>query len=240
MRIAQTKHNTDNMSEQQNNGQRRNQGGNRNNNRNRNNNNRNNNNRNRNNNNRGKNRNYKKREPKPLVLTRWQKFLKAIGLFNEEKARKQQHIASKIDKPVHRNKDEATKAHKNTNTGGTKNTRNAKTRRAPERVPVETPRLYVGNLSYDASDSDIEELFKGIGNVKNVEIIYNRHTHRSKGYGFVQMFNTEDAMRAVEVLHDQPFLGRNLIVNGSKARNPDDPSAKQNDNTEETADTSAA
>jgi len=226
------------MSEQQNNGQRRNQGGNRNNNRN--NNNRNNN-RNRSNNNRSNNnRTQKKSAPKPLVLTGWQKFLKMIGLFNEEKARKAHEQAEKVNKSLNQKSKPSHKREAESNgkaAAKPNNTRNAKPRRAPEKVPVETPRLYVGNLSYDASDSDIEELFKGIGNVKNVEIIYNRHTHRSKGYGFVQMFNTDDAKRAVEVLHDQPFLGRNLIVNGSKARNPDDPAAKQN---EETADTSAA
>ncbi len=232
------------MSEQQNNGQRRNQGGNRNNNRN-NNRNRNNSNNSNNNNRNNNNRNYKKREPKPLVLSGWQKFLKMIGLFNEEKAQKAHLQAEKVNKSLNQ---KSKPSHKRDSDNSSKpankpnNTRNAnaKPRRAPEKVAVETPRLYVGNLSYDASDSDIEELFKGIGNVKNVEIIYNRHTHRSKGYGFVQMFNTDDAKRAVDVLHDQPFLGRNLIVNGSKARNPDDPAAQANNDNAETADTSAA
>lgn len=233
------------MSEQQNNGQRRNQSGNRNNNRN--NNNRNNNNRNRSNNN--NNRTHKKSTPKPLVLSGWQKFLKMIGLFNEEKARKAHQQAEKVNnslnqksKPSHKRDDSGSSNSANTKktANNSNNTSNAKPRRAPEKVAVETPRLYVGNLSYDASDSDIEELFKGIGNVKNVEIIYNRHTHRSKGYGFVQMFNTDDAKRAVDVLHDQPFLGRNLIVNGSKARNPDDPAAQKNNDNAQTADTSAA
>jgi len=221
------------MSEQQQNGQRRNQGGNRN--RSNNNRNSNNNNRNRNNNRNKNNRNYKKPEPKPLVLTGWQKFLKIFGLFNEEKARKKQQINTRTPQRKFENKSGS-----KPNGNKPNNTRGTKSRRAPEKIPVETPRLYVGNLSYDASDSDIEELFKGIGNVKNVEIIYNRHTHRSKGYGFVQMFNTEDAKRAVEVLHDQPFLGRNMIVNGSKARKPSDPTAQANTEEADTADSSAA
>ena len=209
------------MSEQQQNGQRRNQGGNRN--RNNNNRNRNNNNRNRNNNNRNNNnRSYKKREPKPLVLTGWQKFLKAIGLFNEAKALKKQQINTRTPQRQFGknagNKPNNAKA----NNPKKNNARVAKPRKAPEKVPVETPRLYVGNLSYDASDSDIEELFKGIGNVKNVEIIYNRHTHRSKGYAFVEMARVDEAKRAVEVLHDQPFMGRTLIVNGAKSKGPID------------------
>ena len=95
-------------------------------------------------------------------------------------------------------------------------------RRAPQPVAVESARLYVGNLSYDATEHDIEELFKGVGTVKKVEIIYNRNTHKSKGYGFIQMLNKEEAERAVEVLHDQPFLGRQLVVNGSKSRKEND------------------
>lgn len=87
---------------------------------------------------------------------------------------------------------------------------------------MESTRLYIGNLSYDASESDIEELFKGVGPVRNVEIVYNKHTHKSKGYGFVEMLRIDEAKRAVEVLHDQHFMGRQLIVSGAKAKNAED------------------
>lgn len=90
-------------------------------------------------------------------------------------------------------------------------------RKAPK-MPVDSPRLYVGNLSYEASESDIEDLFKGIGSVDSVEIIYNPRTHKSKGYGFVGMRNMDDALRAVEVLHEQPFMGRNLTVSAANER----------------------
>jgi len=199
------------MSEQQSNGPRKNNNRNNNNNRNRNNNNRN-----RNNNNRNRNNNNRKprqHKPKPLVLSTWQKILIFFKLTNEDKIRKQ----LQANRPA-RNKPSANKP-------ATSNTRVAKERKAPQKVAVETPRLYVGNLSYDATEYDIEDLFKGIGSVKKVEIIYNRHTHKSKGYGFVQMLNVEEAKRAVDVLHDQPFLGRNLIVNGSKARKASDPNS---------------
>ncbi|MCU0748008.1 MAG: hypothetical protein MUF13_00475 [Akkermansiaceae bacterium] len=87
---------------------------------------------------------------------------------------------------------------------------------------VESPRVYVGNLSYDVSEQDLQELFKGIGAVRNVEIVYNRSTHRSKGYGFVEMLRMDEAVRSVEVLHDQPFMGRKLIVSGAKSKGQDE------------------
>ena len=87
---------------------------------------------------------------------------------------------------------------------------------------VESTRVYVGNLSYDVSEQDLQELFKGIGGVRNIEIVYNRSTHRSKGYGFVEMLRMEEAMRAVEVLHDQPFMGRKMTVSGAKSKGQDE------------------
>lgn len=88
--------------------------------------------------------------------------------------------------------------------------------RKPEAVEVTTPRLYVGNLSYDASESDLFELFSGVGAVVNVEIITNKHTQRSKGFGFVQMNVISEAKRAVEELHDKEYMGRKLLVSGAK------------------------
>jgi RNA recognition motif-containing protein len=77
-------------------------------------------------------------------------------------------------------------------------------------------------LSYDVSEQDLQELFKGLGPVRNVEIVYNRSTHRSKGYGFIEMVNRDEAMRAVEVLHDQFFMGRKLVVSGAKSKGQDE------------------
>lgn len=88
--------------------------------------------------------------------------------------------------------------------------------RKPEAVEVTSPRLYVGNLSYDAAESDIFELFSGVGTVANVEIVANKHTQRSKGFGFVQMNATSEAKRAVEELHDKEYMGRKLVVSGAK------------------------
>ena len=88
--------------------------------------------------------------------------------------------------------------------------------RKPEAVEVTTPRLYVGNLSYDAAESDLFELFSGVGTVANVEIVTNKHTQRSKGFGFVQMNAISEAKRAVDELHDKEYMGRKLVVSGAK------------------------
>ena len=89
--------------------------------------------------------------------------------------------------------------------------------RKPEAVEVTTPRLYVGNLSFDATESDLFELFNGVGAVQNAEVVTYRHNQRSKGFAFVQMLTVDEAKRAVEELHDKDFLGRKLVVSGAKS-----------------------
>ncbi len=89
--------------------------------------------------------------------------------------------------------------------------------RKPEPVEVTSPRLYVGNLSFDATESDLFDLFNGVGHVQNAEVVSYRHNQRSKGFAFVQMQTVEEAQRAVEELHDKEFLGRKLVVSGAKS-----------------------
>jgi RNA recognition motif. (a.k.a. RRM, RBD, or RNP domain) len=89
--------------------------------------------------------------------------------------------------------------------------------RKPEAVEVTTPRLYVGNLSFDATESDLFELFNGVGAVQNAEVVTYKHNQRSKGFAFVQMQTVDEAKRAVEELHDKEFLGRKLVVSGAKS-----------------------
>ncbi len=96
--------------------------------------------------------------------------------------------------------------------------RNRQERVSAPKQPVSNRRLYVGNLSYEATESDLEDVFKGIGEVNSVEIIYNPRTHKSKGYAFVEMKKMEDAIRSVDILHNQPFMGRNLLVSGANER----------------------
>src|SRR3954465_5993069 len=93
----------------------------------------------------------------------------------------------------------------------------ARPSRKPEAVEVTTPRLYVGNLSFDATESDLFELFNGVGAVQNAEVVTYRHNQRSKGFAFVQMNTVDEENRAVEELHDKEFLGRKLVVSGAKS-----------------------
>ena len=93
----------------------------------------------------------------------------------------------------------------------------SRTPRKPEAVEVTTPRLYVGNLSFDATESDLFELFNGVGAVQNAEVVTYKHNQRSKGFAFVQMNTIEEAKRAVDELHDKEFLGRKLVVSGAKS-----------------------
>src|SRR5437667_850447 len=89
--------------------------------------------------------------------------------------------------------------------------------RKPERVEVTSPRLYVGNLSFDATESDLFDLFNGVGHVHNAEVVSYPHNQRSKGFAFVAMQTVEEAKRAVQELHDKEFLGRKLVVSGAKS-----------------------
>jgi hypothetical protein len=95
--------------------------------------------------------------------------------------------------------------------------REPRSQRKPEPVEVSSPRLYVGNLSFDATESDLFELFNGVGHVQNAEVVSYRHNQRSKGFAFVSMQTIEEAKRAVEELHDKEFLGRKLVVSGAKS-----------------------
>lgn len=88
--------------------------------------------------------------------------------------------------------------------------------RKPELVEVTSPKLYVGNLSFDATESDLFDLFNGVGQVRNAEVVCHKYTQRSKGFAFVQMTTIEEARRAVKELHDKEFLGRKLVVSGAK------------------------
>src|SRR3984957_20548630 len=88
--------------------------------------------------------------------------------------------------------------------------------RKPEIVEVSSPKLYVGNLSFDAAESDLFDLFNGVGTVQNAEIVTNKYTQKSKGFAFVTMQSIDEAKRAVVELHDKDFMGRKLVVSGAK------------------------
>ena len=93
--------------------------------------------------------------------------------------------------------------------------------RKPELVEVSSPKIYVGNLSFDATESDLYELFNGVGKVQNAEIVSNKYTQKSKGFAFVTMLTVDEARRAVTELHDKEFMGRKLVVSGAKTSDRD-------------------
>ncbi len=79
-------------------------------------------------------------------------------------------------------------------------------------------KLYVGNLSYDVDSSELEQLFGAHGTVQSAEIISDRMTGRSKGFGFVEMGSEEEAQAAIAALNGQEHQGRALTVNEAKPR----------------------
>ena len=74
----------------------------------------------------------------------------------------------------------------------------------------------MGNLAYEAAESDLFDLFSKIGAVKNVEVAMDRRANRSKGFGFVEMETLDTAKQAAEKLNRTDFLGRQIVVSGAK------------------------
>jgi RNA recognition motif-containing protein len=79
-------------------------------------------------------------------------------------------------------------------------------------------KLYVGNLPYSMTDADLEQLFSQHGTVQSVQIIIDRDTGRSKGFGFVEMGSGDEAQAAIQALHDKEIGGRKLTVNEARPR----------------------
>ena len=79
-------------------------------------------------------------------------------------------------------------------------------------------KLYVGNLSYGVSSSDLEELFSSYGTVQSAQVISDRESGRSKGFGFVEMGSDDEAQAAIRALNGQEHDGRPLTVNEARPR----------------------
>lgn len=79
-------------------------------------------------------------------------------------------------------------------------------------------KLYVGNLSYNVSSSDLEQLFAQFGAVRSAQVITDRDTGRSKGFGFVEMSDDNAARQAIEALNEKEHDGRPLTVNEARPR----------------------
>lgn len=81
-------------------------------------------------------------------------------------------------------------------------------------------KLYVGNLSYQTDSSELQEVFAAFGTVVSAEIIADRDTGRSKGFGFVEMSSDDEAAAAIAGMNGKPVGGRPLTVNEAKPREP--------------------
>ncbi len=79
-------------------------------------------------------------------------------------------------------------------------------------------RIYVGNLSYDVTDSSLEQLFAQYGTVESAQVVMDRDTGRSKGFGFVEMKTDQEAQAAIAALNGQMSGGRSLTVNEARPR----------------------
>lgn len=79
-------------------------------------------------------------------------------------------------------------------------------------------KLYVGNLSFSTSDHELEELFSTVGSVESANVITDRDTGRSRGFGFVEMSSPEEANNAIAQFNGTEFGGRDIIVNEAKPR----------------------
>jgi RNA recognition motif-containing protein len=78
--------------------------------------------------------------------------------------------------------------------------------------------IYVGNLPWRTTAEDLQALFEPFGEVVSTRIISDRESGRSRGFGFVDMKNEEDALRAIRELHEQPYGDRPLTVNEAQSR----------------------
>jgi RNA recognition motif-containing protein len=79
-------------------------------------------------------------------------------------------------------------------------------------------KLYVGNLPYTVSDSDLQRIFEAHGTVQSAQVIMDRDTGRSKGFGFVEMGSDQEAQAAIAALNGQPLEGRPLTVNEARPK----------------------
>jgi RNA recognition motif-containing protein len=79
-------------------------------------------------------------------------------------------------------------------------------------------KLYVGNLSYEVDDGALQQMFEQFGTVQSAQIIMDRDTGRSKGFGFVEMGSDQEAQAAIKGLHGQQVGGRALTVNEARPK----------------------
>ena len=86
-------------------------------------------------------------------------------------------------------------------------------------------KLYVGSLPYSTTDDQLRQHFSTAGNVESAQVIVDKFSGRSKGFGFVEMATDEEAQKAVEMFNGQDMGGRNIVVNEARPLEPRAPRA---------------
>lgn len=81
-------------------------------------------------------------------------------------------------------------------------------------------KLYVGNLPFETTETDLQELFGSVGTVDTVTVMRDRETGRARGFGFVEMSSDADAQAAIQQLHESSYGGRTLTVNEARPPAP--------------------
>ena len=79
-------------------------------------------------------------------------------------------------------------------------------------------KLYVGNLSFRVTSEDLQEYFGAAGTVESANVVFDRETGRSRGFGFVEMASEDDANNAIAQFNGQEYDGRNMVVNEARPR----------------------
>lgn len=154
-----------------------------------------------------KNRNKSRRHVKQKVPRRAKKksiIQKVLELFG-------------IGKPKKKPTRKKPTPNKNSRPQRKKVTRPKREHKAPEKIPITTGRLYVGNLPYKTTDEELKELFNQAGETLSAEVVRHRRNNRSKGYAFVEMADAETAQKAASQMNEYIYLERKLIVNGAKS-----------------------
>ena len=83
--------------------------------------------------------------------------------------------------------------------------------------------IYIGKIAYEATDEDLRQAFEAYGEVSSATVIMDRYSGRSRGFGFVEMANDDEANAAIEGLNGSELRGRPIVVNESRPREPRGP-----------------
>ena len=78
--------------------------------------------------------------------------------------------------------------------------------------------IYIGNLSYDLSEEELRQAFEPYGEISSVKLVTDRYTGQSKGFGFIEMANNEEAQAAIDGLNGKELMGRNIKVSEARPR----------------------